>query len=216
MTELREPTERAYHHGNLRSDLLDRAWDAVDRGGVESLSLRGLARDAGVSHGASARHFRDRQALLDALAITGFDRLNEALADAVSGAGPAAAPDASPGADAFEARLRAAGLAYIGFAVAHPAILDLMYSAKHHPAASAELVELGHAGMSALVGLLADAQAQGAVRDGDAARHALVAFAAVHGVATLATDDLLDGVDWRDAANETISFVWRGLASPAA
>ena len=75
-------TERAYHHGNLRSALLERAWDVVDADGADALSLRQLARDTGVSHGASARHFRDKQALLDALAIEGFTRLNASLADA--------------------------------------------------------------------------------------------------------------------------------------
>ena len=49
-----------------------RAWEVVDAEGVDALSLRQLARDIGVSHGASARHFRDRQALLDALAVEGF------------------------------------------------------------------------------------------------------------------------------------------------
>ena len=65
-------TERAYHHGNLRAALIEQAWGLVDSDGAEALSLRQLARDIGVSHGASARHFRDKQALLDALAVEGF------------------------------------------------------------------------------------------------------------------------------------------------
>lgn len=194
-------SERAYHHGNLRSTMLARAWDDVDTAGADTLSLRQLARDIGVSHGASARHFRDKQALLDALAIEGFRRLNAALADA-------AAP---PG--RYDERFRAAGDAYVGFAVAHPAILGVMYSAKLHPDASAELVELSHLGMRALVDLVEQGQAAGEVRPGSAEQQALVAFAAVHGVATLATDDLLGGVRWQDAADATISFVWHGLSA---
>ena len=87
MPTLRYPevmSERTYHHGNLRSALLERAWDAVDADGPAALSLRQLARDAGVSHGASARHFRDKQALLDAVALRGFERLNAALADVLA------------------------------------------------------------------------------------------------------------------------------------
>ncbi|SFS13250.1 transcriptional regulator, TetR family [Microbacterium sp. cf046] len=194
-------SERAYHHGNLRSALLERAWEVVDADGADSLSLRQLARDVGVSHGASARHFRDKQALLDAIAIEGFVRLNSALADAA----------AEPG--SFSERFGSAGGAYVGFAVAHPAILSVMYTAKHHPDASAELVGLSHVSMAALVALVETGQEAGEIRPGSAEEQALVAFAAVHGVATLATDDLLNGVPWQDAAHATISFVWRGLSA---
>ena len=196
-------TERSYHHGNLRAALLDRAWDVVDAEGTDALSLRQLARDLDVSHGASARHFRDKQALLDALAVLGFARLNAALAEAVETGG------------LFADRLRAAGDAYVGFAVRHPAILRTMYTAKHHPAASPELIEVSHVAMPALVALLRAAQDAGELPPGSPEQAALVAFAAVHGVATLATDDLLDGVPWEDATAATIAAVWRGLAAPA-
>jgi len=195
-------TERSYHHGNLRAALLDRAWDVVDAEGADALSLRQLARDLDVSHGASGRHFRDKQALLDAVAVLGFARLNAALADAVDTAGP------------FAGRFRAAGDAYVGFAVRHPSILRTMYSAKHHPAASPELVEVSHVAMPALVALFRAAQDAGELPPRPAEEAALVAFAAVHGVATLATDDLLDGVPWEDATAATVAAVWRGLASP--
>ncbi|MFF2493534.1 TetR/AcrR family transcriptional regulator [Agromyces sp. NPDC058064] len=188
-------TERAYHHGNLRQALLARAWETIDAEGLDALSLRRLAREVGVSHGASARHFTDRTALLDAIAVAGFARMNETLAAAVA---------SEP---AFAGRLRAAGLAYVGFAVEHPAILDLMYKAKHHPEASAELVELSRASMTAVIALVAEAQARGEIREGDVERQALVVFAAVHGVAALATDDLLDGVAWQDAADATIAML---------
>ncbi|HEY1106147.1 TetR/AcrR family transcriptional regulator [Agromyces endophyticus] len=193
-------TERAYHHGNLRQALLERAWSTIDDEGLDALSMRQLARDVGVSHGASARHFADRTALLDAVAITGFERMNTALAEAV-----AAEPT-------FAGGLRSAGFAYIGFAVEHPAILDLMYKAKHHPEASVELVDLGRASMAAVVALVAEGQQRGEIRPGDVERQALVVFAAVHGVAALATDDLLDGVDWRVAADATLEAVLGALA----
>ena len=66
------PTERPYHHGNLRSALLAAAERTVRERGVQELSLRELAREVGVSHGAPRRHFPDRQALLDALAESGI------------------------------------------------------------------------------------------------------------------------------------------------
>ena len=70
-----QPSERPYHHGNLRSALLAAAERTVRERGVQDLSLRELAREIGVSHGAPRRHFPDRQALLDALAESGFERL---------------------------------------------------------------------------------------------------------------------------------------------
>jgi len=97
IANLREvTTERPYHHGNLRRALLAAAERTVRDRGVQDLSLRELAREIGVSHGAPRRHFPDRQALLDALAQTGFERLGAELRGAADGAG-----------DEFQARLEA-------------------------------------------------------------------------------------------------------------
>ena len=72
-------TQRPYHHGNLRTELLSCAERALSEGGLAQLSLRDLARQAGVSHAAPRRHFADKQALLDALAQDGFERLGREL-----------------------------------------------------------------------------------------------------------------------------------------
>ena len=80
-------TARPYHHGNLRPALLAAAERALARGG--ELSLRELAREIGVSHAAPRRHFPDKQALLDALALDGFERLGREMAAALEQAGPA-------------------------------------------------------------------------------------------------------------------------------
>src|SRR5438270_9836172 len=111
---------RAYHHGNLRTALLEQAERSVREHGVERLSLRELAREVGVSHGAPRRHFPDRQALLDALAESGFERLGAELRAAADGAG-----------DEFQPRLEATAAAYIRFATTDPALLDLMFASKH-------------------------------------------------------------------------------------
>src|ERR1700704_6555268 len=82
-----EMSERAYHHGNLRTALLEQAERTLRDRGAEELSLRELAREVGVSHGAPRRHFADRQALLDALAEAGYARLGGEIRTAVEGAG---------------------------------------------------------------------------------------------------------------------------------
>src|SRR5712691_10260248 len=104
--------ERPYHHGNLRTALLEQAARTVRERGVQSLSLRELARDIGVSHGAPRRHFPDRQALLDAVAEAGWARLGAELRSAIDGAG-----------QGFEARLQATAAAYVRFATGDPALV---------------------------------------------------------------------------------------------
>jgi AcrR family transcriptional regulator len=193
-------SDRPYHHGNLRAELLQRARDAVELEGVASLSLRGIARAAGVSHGASARHFADKGALLDALAIDGFLSLDAAVAEAA----------AAPG--SYEERMRAIASAYVGFAVAHPGLLAVMYEAKHAADASDDLRDASHAGKAALVRFIVEAQDAGAVRAGDPEEIALIAFASAHGVATLATADLLD-MPTDAALDRVVDFLWRGVAT---
>ncbi|MER6529079.1 TetR/AcrR family transcriptional regulator [Streptomyces sp. NPDC001508] len=112
--------DRPFHHGNLRAVLLDQAERTLREGGIEALSLRELARRAGVSHGAPRSHFVDRQALLDALAERGFNRLADALEAVI-------ASDAK----GYEQRFRAVATAYVRFAVTDAALLDLMFTAKN-------------------------------------------------------------------------------------
>src|SRR5690349_21499231 len=111
---------RPYHHGNLRTALLDAAERTLRERGAQALSLRELAREVGVSHGAPRRHFPDRQALLDALAGEGFERLGRELREAAAAAG-----------EDFEPRLRAIAAAYIRFATEDAALLELMFAGKH-------------------------------------------------------------------------------------
>lgn len=109
-------TSRPFHHGNLRAALLEHAEVVLRDGGVDGLSLRELARRAGVSHGAPRSHFIDRQALLDALAERGFDRLTERVALALRSGGT------------FAERFRLVGRAYVDFAVDDAALMELMFA----------------------------------------------------------------------------------------
>ncbi|MGC5018548.1 TetR/AcrR family transcriptional regulator [Micromonospora sp. DT47] len=99
---------RGYHHGDLRRALLDVAVEAIGESGPAALSLRELARRAGVSHAAPAHHFGDKAGLLTALAVEGYDRLAAALGRA--------------GDDLLEV-----GVAYVRFAVDHRAHFEVMF-----------------------------------------------------------------------------------------
>ncbi|KQW06243.1 transcriptional regulator [Leifsonia sp. Root4] len=193
-----------YHHGDLRRTLLEAAARSLETDGIDALSLRQLARDAGVSHAAPSRHFRDKQALLDALAEDGFVRMSAAL-ERASGAESATSPAA------VRARFDALARAYVAFALAQPTLLALMFGLKHSPDARAELIAAGHASMEVTMRVVLDAQATGAIGPGDAQRIALVAFATFHGIATLASGGLLDGVPADDLVAAALDLFWRGL-----
>ena len=135
----RTPRRRGYHHGDLRAVLLAAGETDLAERGVEGFSLRGVAKRAGVSHAAPAYHFRDANGLLTALAAEGFRRFVEKQ----KARQQAAAKDAL-------SQLVAAGMGYIDFAMAHPALFRLMFSSDRpnheaedlHAAASAAYQKL--------------------------------------------------------------------------
>jgi AcrR family transcriptional regulator len=108
---------RGYHHGDLRETLMQAALESIEAHGTEQLSLRALARQAGVSPTAPYRHFPSKRCLLAALITRGFGDLERSVRLASE-----AAPD-DPG-----ERLLAAGLGYVAFALEHPTCYHLMFS----------------------------------------------------------------------------------------
>ena len=106
-----------YHHGDLRRALLEAGQAILQESGAPALSLRGIARRAGVSHMAPYHHFAGRGELVAALAADGFERLAAAMRDAM---------ESATGADPVE-RLRACGVAYVVFAVRNPEMFELMF-----------------------------------------------------------------------------------------
>lgn len=105
---------RSYHHGNLRAALLEAAEELLDARGAAALTLRDVARVAGVSHGAPYHHFASLDDLLAATAQRGFETLGGALAGAAAVADP-------------RERLLHVAQAYVEFACAHPERFRLMF-----------------------------------------------------------------------------------------
>jgi AcrR family transcriptional regulator len=190
--------QRPYHHGNLRAALLQQAERTVRERGARALSLRELARETGVSHAAPRRHFPDRQALLDALAEAGFERLGATLRAAVSGAG-----------ERFEDRLRAAAAAYVAFAIEDAELLELMFAGKHRRSADA-LTAAADRAFVVIFGLIEQGQEEGVLEPGDPERVGLVLFASVHGVAALVTGGLAEADQLEWLMPETIAHFLRG------
>jgi AcrR family transcriptional regulator len=193
-----QSTERPYHHGNLRGALLAAGERTVRERGVENLSLRELAREIGVSHGAPRRHFPDRQALLDALAETGFGRLGAELRVAADRAG-----------DEFQPRLEATATAYIRFATANPALLDLMFASKHR-ATEPSLHEAMERAFSVMMDLILQGQAIGRLQPGDPERVGLVLFSTIQGIAALLTAGMITPDQLNGLTTDAIEHFLRG------
>ena len=111
---MRKPTD-------LRQDVLQASLALIEEGGLDRLSMREVARKAGVSHQAPYHYFGDREAILAALAGEGFSRLGQSLARAAADAG-------EPG-DAVVAM----GKAYVDFAIRHPPYFQVMFRADAVP-----------------------------------------------------------------------------------
>jgi AcrR family transcriptional regulator len=173
------PASRPYHHGDLRSALLASAERTLREKGATALSLRELARDVGVSHAAPGRHFKDKQALLDALALTGYERMVQVLDDADDPGLP------------LEARLTGMAKAYVTFAVSNAELLEVMYSRKHDPDISEQLRAAVERTTIPVVRLIADAQKRGEIIPGDPWSISLIAGAALHGTASFAANGTL-------------------------
>jgi AcrR family transcriptional regulator len=192
-------TLQRYHHGNLRSALLERASQTVDERGAQALSLRELAREIGVSHAAPRRHFPDRQALLDALAEDGFERLGEELRGAVQRAGTA-----------FDGRLHALAQAYIGFATRHAALLELMFAGKQRAGAD-RVRETADRAFAVPMAVIAEAQAAGELAPGDPGRVAIAAFATMQGLATMANGGMIESQPVAAVVTDAIDQLLDGL-----
>jgi AcrR family transcriptional regulator len=189
---------RSYHHGNLRVALVEAAVGLVAREGVEGLTLRGVARLAGVSPAAPYRHFADKRALLAAVAEEGFRR----LASALHAAGDAV--------DAL-ARFRARGPAYVAFATSHPSHFRVMFGRELADRSGYPgLEDAARAAFDALVEGVTDAQRAGVVAEGDPRELGLTAWSAMHGLATLLLDGRLQAMYGRPV-EELVAVVGRNL-----
>jgi AcrR family transcriptional regulator len=133
-----------YHHGDLHGALLKAAKRIAERDGISGLTLRAVAREAGVSHAAPAHHFGDVSGLLSELAAIGFKRFSDALDAGARDAG------SSPS-DQAEGRANA----YVEFARENPCMFQLMFRAErldHSRPALHEAREKAFSNLAAIVG----------------------------------------------------------------
>ena len=160
-----------YHHGDLRAVILTEAARLVAGRGADGVSLRELARGAGVSHAAPAHHFTDRRGLFTALATEGFQLLAEALVDT-------------------RGNFADAALAYVRFAIEHPGHYQVMFNKSlldGSDSALAAAEAAAGAELSRGVATLRDPDAHA-----DPAAAQLAAWSLVHGFSTLWLNDAVN------------------------
>ncbi|MFG1711295.1 TetR/AcrR family transcriptional regulator [Nonomuraea sp. M3C6] len=192
-------TATPYHHGNLRAALLALAERKLEQAGVTGLSLRELARELGVSHGAPRQHFPDKQALLDALAVRGLQRLGSELD---GGLGRTTG--------SFEERLTAFARIYVWFATQHPALLALMFARKDDPTRP-ELQEANERAFAAPSALIYGAVDNGDIVGDDPDRVAMAVLATLQGLAAIVTSGMIGDRAVDSVVSGTIHTLVHGL-----
>jgi AcrR family transcriptional regulator len=160
---------RPYHHGDLRNTLLSAARAILEEEGLAALSLRAVARRAGVSHAAPYRHFPNHEALLKELALEGFVELRLALRKACAVTRPT------------DDRIANIGAAYMRFVAQRPALTRLMFGPQLPNRESFTDLAIAADAIADEIGEALQDPALG-----------LAVWAAVHGLAVLILENVID------------------------
>lgn len=173
--------DKNYHHGNLRQALIQAAIPVLREKGIVGLSLRGLATGLGVSHGAPYRHFKNKTALLEAIAITGFTALQEICQEAEY-----RFPE-DPRKQLYEA-----GMGYIFYIARNPEIADLMFRpglSQNH--SGEELRQAVDAAIGSLATIIENGKQHRLYADHDTMDLVLTSLSTVHGLAMFIAGGML-------------------------
>jgi len=191
---------KPYHHGDLRHALIEASLALIAEEGFAALTLREVARRAGVTHAAPYRHFADKEALLAAVAEEGFRTMAAQMRERM-------ATENSP-----TQRLSACGVAYVLFAIQHPAHFRVMFGPHFTRRVDHEkLAQEGGNAFGLLVQSLIEAQKAGEVREGEPLPLALMAWSLVHGLASLLVDGQLQQVGEGGPKAEELAVFQTGL-----
>jgi AcrR family transcriptional regulator len=171
----------SYHHGDLRQTIIEKALVWIETENIANLSLRQIARQIGVSHNAPYRHFPDKENLLVAIAEIGFERLHQALQQALIDS-----PDNVP------KRLEIIGVAHINYAINNQGYYRVMFNDRQknyekYP----RLAQLSEQVFEVLLQIIQIGQEQKIFTAEDPLQLARVCWSLVHGVSMLAIDNQL-------------------------
>ena len=172
----KEEEKTPYHHGDLRNSLITAGEKVLRADGVSGLSLREVAKAAGVSHSAPYRHFKDKNTLLQAIAAIGFNRLEESQKNA-----------ANKHLDDPRAAMLAGGEAYVELAVSNPETTQLMFAGVIDKTEhlDPDYVESGSRAFAALLALVEMGIKKNIYKSTNNMEIALTVWASMHGLSML-------------------------------
>ena len=166
----------SYHHGFLKISLVKGAIQYLEKHGIAKLSLREVAAAIGVSHNAPYRHFKGKDALLESIAIIGYQQI-EALCNKAAQQFP----------DHPIKQLVEAGTQYVLLAVKNPQLHNLLFGANIlSSAGSVDLKQAAQNAIQALVQIIENGKAKNLYRDHATDEMALASLSAVHGLSQFA------------------------------
>jgi AcrR family transcriptional regulator len=211
MTGLKHKSDtqaRRYHHGNLRDALIIAAAELIEQNASVDFAMIDAARRAGVSSAAPYRHFKDKDALLEAVSQLAFLGLTENTKD-VGKLHPAGS----------EVGITALGKAYISFVIEHRAFYDLMWGDMGLRAFEAADIELKTSGFNVLVNAVHQWCDNNRLSEYDAQELAVKLWAMAHGLACLAMnhqfENFLSDVDVYSLLESSTHTFLEGLKCPA-
>jgi AcrR family transcriptional regulator len=173
MRETGNAQVRPYHHGDLSRALVDAARRILEAEGAAALSLRAVAREAGVSPAAPYHHFKDKTELLEAVAHGGWEALSEVIAEARRSASNPTAGIAD------------IGIAYVRFARENPALYRLMYDTTRDRTSMPEHAKQEDSGYAQVQSALVEAGCD-PTDAGELELATIASWCAVHGLAEMA------------------------------
>jgi AcrR family transcriptional regulator len=190
-----------YHHGALHEALLKAAERVLERDGLQGLTLRAVAREAGVSHAAPTHHFGDLTGLVSELAAIGFRQFNEAMVAAgaigsLAEKGPARAK------------------AYVGYAQAHPGMYGLMFRTERLDMSRPSLHEAANASFAGLAGAIGASRHEHIQEEAlslDQGAAIARAWSLVHGFTMLLLDDRLSDILRRLPAGTSVETLLEAM-----
>ncbi|MCK5155503.1 MAG: TetR/AcrR family transcriptional regulator [Spirochaetales bacterium] len=177
MTKKITEKSSSYHKVDLKNKLISSGLEILSEEGIGSLSLRNVAKRAGVSHAAPYRHFKNRESLIAAIAEEGYKKLSDSITTSAS-----LFPQ-NP-----ELQLKEAGWGYIQFAVENPEHLKVMFGSF-----SKECVLDKGTSFDALIDLIITGQKADMIREGDPLTLALTTWSTVHGLALIIINNQMPG-----------------------
>ncbi|WP_420335607.1 TetR/AcrR family transcriptional regulator [Roseibium sp.] len=204
MAETKIKKKRAYHHGDLRGQLLSAAGNLLEEHGPDGFSMSDACRLAGVSTAAPYRHFANKQDLLLEVAKDGLQRLGTEMED-----------NASKHERGTVRSISAIGRAYVDFAIREPHTFRLMFSTRSHSGRIEELREVGRASYGVLLREVARFLGEPDITE-TVTRASFPLWTQVHGLSFLAIDGKLEVTSFPVDIDESILIATERLLPPAA